>query len=226
MDSMMAHPKKKIGSNAHRTGFVSHSARLRFEAGLLTIAFMTLPAHSAQQVPEATLPAAAPAAVPAAPASTISPAVATPPAQPAESGVATPSATTAAATGSPTAPPEQPNPFSNVKPSEDSQILKQEIPSMEQRLREVESRVSAIQQVQVAVDPSALNAGPSGHPLGAGASGSGVLSEQEVEMQTATFIACVNGKAMFRDSDQKPFFVDAKQASENDAVRRIGGCKH
>ena len=96
---------------------------------------------------------------------------------------------------------------------------------MEQRLREVENRVSAIQQVQVAVPADALNAGPAGHAAGAGAA-PGMLDEEQVEMQTATFIACVNGKAMFRDSDQKPFFVDAKQATQNDAVRRIGGCKH
>jgi hypothetical protein len=101
--------------------------------------------------------------------------------------------------------------------------LKTELPTIEQRLRQVESRVSAIQQVQVALPADALGQGGGGRvPGGAAAS----TDDESVEMQTSTFIACVNGRAMFRDSDQKPFFVDAKQAAENDTVRRIGGCKH
>jgi hypothetical protein len=94
---------------------------------------------------------------------------------------------------------------------------------MEQRLRQVEDRVSAIQQVQVAVPAGALN-GPGGRSGALGVPGA--LDQESIELEAATFIACVNGKAMFRDSDQKPFFVDAKQADQNDAVRRIGGCKH
>jgi hypothetical protein len=112
------------------------------------------------------------------------------------------------------------NPFSNVKPDPDGAAIKQQLPEIEQRLRQVEDRVSAIQQVQVAVPADALS--PGGKPGGAAA---GVPSDEDVELQAATFIACVNGKAMFRDADQKPFFVDAKQAMQNDAVRRVGGCK-
>ena len=143
----------------------------------------------------------------------------------APASVPAPAPAAAPVASGPTAQPEQPNPFSNVRPTADSQALKQEIPTLEQRLREIENRVSAIQQVQVALPADVLNAGPSGHPMAAAGAG-GPLDEQSVEMQTSTFIACVNGKAMFRDSDQKPFFVDAKQAFENDAVRRVGGCKH
>jgi hypothetical protein len=126
--------------------------------------------------------------------------------------------------GNPLAKPEEANPFSNVREPEESQVLKQDIPAIEQRLQRVEDRVSAIQQVQVAVPAEALTQGPAGHP--AGAAGPKMLDEQSIELEAATFIACVNGKAMFRDSDQKPFFVDAKAASQNEAVRRVGGCKH
>lgn len=128
-----------------------------------------------------------------------------------------------AASGVPATTPEETNPFSNVKPTTDQQALKQDIPALEQRLKRVEAQVSAIQQVQVAVPAGALSMGPSGHPV---AGAPGPMDEESVELQAATFIACVNGKAMFRDSDQKPFFVDAKEASENEAVRRVGGCKH
>jgi hypothetical protein len=113
------------------------------------------------------------------------------------------------------------NPFSNVKTDPNGAAVKQELPALEQRLKQVEDRVSAIQQVQVAVPADALT--PGGKTAAAAAAG--VSSDQDVELEAATFIACVNGKAMFRDADQKPFFVDAKQAMQNDAVRRVGGCK-
>ena len=121
------------------------------------------------------------------------------------------------------APADEANPFSSVRDSADTTALKTQLPGLEQRLRQVESRVSAIQQVQVALPPDALGQGGGGRISGGGAA---VADDESVEMQTATFIACVNGRAMFRDSDQKPFFVDAKEAAQNDTVRRIGGCKH
>jgi hypothetical protein len=119
---------------------------------------------------------------------------------------------------------EDANPFSNTRPDPQNEQLHQQLSAMDERMKQMESRVSAIQQVQVAVPAEALTqAGAKAG--GAGASASAAADDESVELQTATFIACVNGKAMFRDSDQKPFFVGAKEASQNDAVRRLGGCK-
>ncbi len=115
---------------------------------------------------------------------------------------------------------EETNPFSNTKPDPQNEQLHQQMTAMDERMKQMESQVTAIQQVQVAVPAEALN--PAGGKAGAAAA---VPDDATIELQTATFIACVNGKAMFRDSDQKPFFVGAKEASENDAVRRLGGCK-
>jgi hypothetical protein len=133
---------------------------------------------------------------------------------------ATPAAVTAPA--SPTAAPGDTNPFSNVKPV-DNQALKQELPAIEQKLQQMQSQMSAIQQVQVALPADALNA--PGHRTAAGGTG-GQMDDAAMELQASTFVACVNGQAMFRDTDQKPFFVDAKEANQNESVRRIGGCKH
>ena len=165
---------------------------------------------------------AAPPAMPAAPAATPQGTAATPgvptvpgapPATPA--GVASPAAAT----------PEDANPFSNVKPV-DNQALKQELPALEQRLHNMESQMSAIQQVGSAIPADALNAPGSraGAPGKAGAPAP--IDEEAMELQASTFVACVNGQALFRDTDQKPFFVDAKEANQNEAVHRIGGCKH
>ena len=171
-------------------------------------------AAQAPGVPVATSPAVAPVAQAASPATPSVPAVAAP------AGPGAPAAPSAPAIPAGAVPSEETNPFSNVRPA-DNQALKQQIPVLEQRLRQVEDRMSAIQQVQAAVPAEALG-GPGGHSPG----GAGGIDDQSIELEAATFVACVNGKAMFRDSDQKPFFVDAKEASQNEAVRRVGGCKH
>jgi hypothetical protein len=119
---------------------------------------------------------------------------------------------------------EETNPFSNTKPDPQNEQLHQQLSSMDERMKQMEGQVSAINKIQVAVPAEALNQA-GGKPGVAGAGGAPALDDEAVELQTATFIACVNGKAMFRDSDQKPFFVGAKEASQNDAVRRLGGCK-
>ncbi len=130
-----------------------------------------------------------------------------------------------AAAGAPavkSASPEEANPFSNVKTTDDKSV-KQELPVLEQRLKSMEDKMSAIQQVQAVLPADALSAPGAGRSHAPGAPGA---DEDSMALETATFVACVNGKALFRDTDQKPFFVNAKDANQNEAVRRIGGCKH
>ena len=119
---------------------------------------------------------------------------------------------------------EEANPFANSKPDPQNELLHQQLTAMDERMRQMEGRVSAIQQVQVAVPAEALTQ-PGAKSAAAASAAAPVSDDAAIELQTATFIACVNGKAMFRDSDQKPFFVGAKDAMQNDAVRRLGGCK-
>jgi hypothetical protein len=121
--------------------------------------------------------------------------------------------------------PEDTNPFSNVKPV-DNQALKQELPALEQRLHNMENQMSAIQQVGAAIPADALNAPGGPHAVGGKPGAAAPIDEETMELEASTFVACVNGQALFRDTDQKPFFVDAKEANQNEAVHRIGGCKH
>ncbi len=46
----------------------------------------------------------------------------------------------------------------------------------------------------------------------------------EVSLEGATFVGCVNDQAMFRGANSKPFFVPATYALNHEAVRLIGGC--
>ncbi len=170
-------------------------------AAMGTTATVATPPTATPPVAAGAVPAATTAATPAAP------------------GATTPAATTPASPAK--AATDEVNPFSSVKPV-DNAALKQELPAIEQRLNQMESQMSVIKQVQVAMPADALNG-----PGGVRAPGTpGQIDPATMELEAATFVACVNGQAMFRDSDQKPFFVNAKEANQNETVHRIGGCKH
>ena len=219
----------------HRMPQSRNAARAAFAAATLALvpvgtALAQSPASSVSASPSPVSVAGPPAAPPTiapgpAPVGSSAPVTAQAPSQPTPPAQTGPGSPTQTPVMVKSASPEDANPFSNVKTTDDRSV-KQELPVLEQRLKSVEDKMTAIQQVQLALPADALN-GPGGRRApGAPGSAPSPGDEQSLELEAATFVACVNGKAMFRDSDQKPFFVDAKDANQNEAVRRIGGCKH
>ena len=45
------------------------------------------------------------------------------------------------------------------------------------------------------------------------------------DIEDATFVGCINGKAMFRSPDGRAFFVPIENGFSNETLRLVGGCK-